>query len=638
VPPITETHLKIELYKRSRRGLPALGIGLLVTAQAIALFAHVLRREVGAAMLTRYQREQLNLVAFQVTRLRTSLNSVRDQLELLAPSLGRDNMTREEVHRVLREFGERYAEFAYCTFLRDETGVTRVTEGQDWPRGGTTANQPGLFSRLIGRKRPVQSVSLLEMGECYSIAVQAPVARSGAAAGSVGILVRPEALGAWLREGTGPTGGMAMLLDAKGRIVYHPEARYRGKDLGYCPPIQMGSHRMTPADFLNNTTGVIGGPFFDEKRYVFGSWSFALDSEQCSLVSCSPHAELESYLATFSRLIDTLTGLALAATLLSMGYAAYLFLTERRMWLRFSSDMQSEISERHEAERKLREYRDRLEELVKERTRELAQMTSEAQVAREAAEMASNAKSTFLASMSHELRTPLHAIIGYTELLQEESRAGGQQSTTADLEKILMASRHLLRLINDVLDVTRIETGKLRLRPETIGVAELVREVTVTLEPLVQGSGNRLQVQLPDPPGTIHTDPTRVRQCLFNLLSNANRFTQRGTVTLEVTRRGAGAEEWVIFTVSDTGIGMTPDQIENAFDMFTQSSSLRGKRDPGGAGLGLFITRGLCELMGGAISVQSEPGRGSRFIIRLPACSEVRPEVTAGGPDGKQGS
>lgn len=635
---VTETKLKVELYQRSRRGLPALGVGLLVTALAIALFAHVLRREVGTAMLTRYQREQLNLVAFQVARLRISLNSIRDELGLLAASLDKDGVTREEVHRVLQEFGERHAEFAYCTFLQDETGVTRVTEGQDWPRGGTTRNQPGVFSRLFGRKRPLQSMSLVEMGECYSIAVQAPVTRGGVPTGSVGVLIRPQALGAWLREGTGPSGGMEMLLDAKGRIVYHPDVQYRGKDLGYCPPIQRGSRRLSPADFLENTTGVIGGPFFGGKQYVFGCWSFALQVEQCSLVSCSPYADLESYLATFSRLIDTLTGLALAATVLSLGYAAHLFLTERRMWVRFSADLEREISERHQAERELREYQDRLEELVKDRTRELAQMTSEAQAAREAAELASSAKSTFLASMSHELRTPLHAIIGYTELLQEEVSASGQQTLGPDLEKVLGASRHLLRLINDVLDVTRIETGKLRLRLETVAVAELVQEVSSTVEPLVQGSGNRLQVQLPADPGTMHADATRVRQCLFNLLSNAIQFTQHGTVTLEVTRQGTGAEEWVIFTVADTGVGMTPDQIEVAFDMFTQSSLPRSGRDGGGAGLGLFVTRGVCELMGGAISVQSEPGKGSRFIIRLPARAEMRPGLTAGGADARQGA
>jgi signal transduction histidine kinase len=157
-----------------------------------------------------------------------------------------------------------------------------------------------------------------------------------------------------------------------------------------------------------------------------------------------------------------------------------------------------------------------------------------------------------------------------------------------------------------------------------------------TVEPLVQGSGNRLLVQVPAAPGTIHADATRVRQCLFNLLSNAIQYTRQGIVTLNVTRQGAGAEEWVIFSVADTGVGMTPDQIETAFDMFTQSSLLRGGRDGGGAGLGLFVTRKLCELMGGAINAQSEPGKGSQFVIRLPVRGVPRSGAAAGGTDARQ--
>ncbi|HET7854558.1 MAG TPA: response regulator [Candidatus Methylomirabilis sp.] len=264
---------------------------------------------------------------------------------------------------------------------------------------------------------------------------------------------------------------------------------------------------------------------------------------------------------------------------------------------------------------KLEEYSRTLEQRVEERTAALAHAMLEAQEARAAAEEANQAKSAFLANMSHELRTPLNAIIGYSEMLQEDAKDLRQAGLIPDLEKIHGAGRHLLELINQILDLSKIEAGKMDLFLETFDLAPMIGEVVTTIEPLVQKNGNTLQVHCPAEIGSLRADLTKVRQTLFNLLSNACKFTQRGTITLEVDRE---AGNWLTFRVADSGIGMTPDQMSKLFEAFTQADASTTRRY-GGTGLGLAISRKFCQLMGGDILVESDVGRGSTFIVRLPA-------------------
>ncbi len=242
--------------------------------------------------------------------------------------------------------------------------------------------------------------------------------------------------------------------------------------------------------------------------------------------------------------------------------------------------------------------------------------------AKEAAEAANRAKSTFLANMSHELRTPLNAVILYSELLQEEAEDQGLSDFLPDLEKIRAAGRHLLGLINNILDLSKIEAGKMDLHLETFDLGETVHEVATTVQPLLQKRHNTLEVHVAPEVGQMHADQTKVRQILFNLVSNASKFTENGNIRLEAARIVEGERDGVQIQVSDPGIGMTAEHLAKLFQPFTQADSST-TRKYGGTGLGLTIVRRFCEMMGGHIGVASEPGKGTRFTLWLPA--EVTP-------------
>ena len=249
--------------------------------------------------------------------------------------------------------------------------------------------------------------------------------------------------------------------------------------------------------------------------------------------------------------------------------------------------------------------------------------------ARDEAEEASRAKSTFLANMRHELRTPLNAIIGYSEILLEEAEDLGQDGLKPDVEKIRGAGRHLLGLINDILDLSKIEAGKMDLFVEEFDVAAVLAEVRATIEPLVTRNGNTLELRLGQGLGGMRSDQVKVRQILFNLLGNAAKFIKAGRITLEARRLAGEGGDRLEFRVADSGIGMTPEQVARLFQPFSQADAST-TRHYGGTGLGLAITRHFCRMLGGEVAVESEPGRGSTFTVILPADGPA-PSSSAGG-------
>lgn len=236
--------------------------------------------------------------------------------------------------------------------------------------------------------------------------------------------------------------------------------------------------------------------------------------------------------------------------------------------------------------------------------------------AKEAAEQASAAKSMFLATVSHELRTPLNAIAGYTQLIRAEMRDRGVEDWTAELDKVEGSCRLLTALINDVLDLSKIEAGRMELEKAEFDLAAVVREVADSLEPIAAANGNRIAVVCGEAPA--QGDARRVHQSLLNLVANACKFTRDGLIEVEVQREVRGGRPWYLVKVRDTGIGIAPEQLPRLFQSFSQADPSTTRRF-GGSGLGLAISRKLCRLMGGDIWVKSEPGRGSEFTMGLPA-------------------
>lgn len=273
--------------------------------------------------------------------------------------------------------------------------------------------------------------------------------------------------------------------------------------------------------------------------------------------------------------------------------------SERRVWNTGTVAIRSDITE------------------LKHTEIQLSKAMDEAHRARVAAEAASRAKSAFLANMSHELRTPMNAIIGYSEMLLEDAQESAHEHYVPDLEKIRSAGKHLLSLINEILDLSKIEAGKMDLCLEEIDLLSLIKDVESTIKPLVDQNANTLVIEYPPSMPSMLADLTKLRQGLFNLLSNASKFTKHGRITLAVSPENMEGNAWISFRVSDTGIGMSEEQVARIFEAFTQADNST-TRKYGGTGLGLTITKKFCQMMGGDISVSSKSGVGSTFVIRLP--------------------
>ncbi len=259
---------------------------------------------------------------------------------------------------------------------------------------------------------------------------------------------------------------------------------------------------------------------------------------------------------------------------------------------------------------------------IKQINANLDRTARELAIAHDEAVEANSAKSQFLANMSHELRTPLNAIIGYSEMLVEDLEPRNETEIVDDLKKIQNAGKHLLAVINEILDLSKIEAGRIELHIEPFDIFDVVHGVAATIQPLATRNSNVFDLECPDTLGTMHSDLTRLRQILFNLLSNASKFTKDGRILLKVVRESDARHEYLLFIVEDTGIGISKEQLKRIFEPFRQADTST-TRVYGGTGLGLTISKRFCEMMGGSIMVDSEPGQGTRFVVKLPSVTEV---------------
>ena len=287
-----------------------------------------------------------------------------------------------------------------------------------------------------------------------------------------------------------------------------------------------------------------------------------------------------------------------------------------------NSELEVARKNAEDARESLRLVNEQLEQKVAERTAELERAVT-------AAKDANQAKSSFLAKMSHELRTPMNAIIGYSEMLLEDATDGGDQRTADDLRKILSAARHLLGLINDVLDLSKIEAGKMQLYLETFDLQTLVHEVSSTIAPLVEKRKNQLVVNCAPSIGSMYGDATKIRQTLLNLLSNASKFTENGRIELKIDREISDNQVWIVMDVTDSGIGMTEDQMGRLFRAFTQADASTSSKF-GGTGLGLAISKQFAQMMGGDVTVKSTPGRRLHLHGARSRAGQARPLALCG--------
>ena len=453
--------------------------------------------------------------------------------------------------------------------------------------------------------------------------IAAPVLSSGLLRGIVALQLSSEEINRVVNDytGLGRTGEMVVATQRGNDVLVLTPTRHR-PDAAFSLKIPLGSNQA--AGLQESVQGRHGSGIYTDYRgkKVIGVWRY-LPYLRWGIVVKIDADEAFAPVARLGRLAIVIG----SATLLAAALAAWLAARsiskpieqlsgavhdvasgylERTVTITSRNEIGNLAADFNSMTAQLREMYETMEEKVRLRTAELA-------LARDQAEESSRTKSAFLANMSHELRTPMNAIIGYSEILLEEAAETGRTAVMPDLEKILTAARHLLTLINDILDISKIEAGKMTLYYEDFDAAAVVHEVTATLLPVIEKNGNTLEVLIEASPCPIRSDVVKLRQTLLNLLSNAAKFTKNGRIEV----RAASDAQWVEFAIKDSGIGLTPEQIGGLFQVFNQADNST-TRKYGGTGLGLAISRRFCRMLGGDITVTSEPGAGSTFTVRLP--------------------
>ena len=585
------------------------------------------------ALLIRIQREQAEAAAAKIGQFIKEIESQLGWTTQLPWSAGSIEQRRFDALRLLRQVPA-ITELAQL----DASGKERLRVSRlamDVVASGTDFSNDPKFMEAVARKVYYGPVYFRRELEPYmTLAIAGTRRDAGVSVAEVNLKLIWDVV-SQIKVGER---GHAYVVDAQGRLIAHPDISLVLRNTDMSRLAQMRAARGesdSPSETVQEAENIEGRKVLTASAPVAPlGWRVFVE-----LPADEAYAPLYAALQRLGLILLAALGFAVLAGMFLAGRMVGPIQALRagaarigsgdlsqRIAIKTGDELEALANQFNDMAGRLQESYAGLEQKVEERTREVEEKSRQL-------EMASQHKSQFLASMSHELRTPLNAIIGLTEMMVTNAARFGTEKAAEPLRRVHRAGSHLLGLINQVLDLSKIEAGKLELSPETVTLAPLIDEVIGTARQLAEQNKNRLVVESQENLGSLTVDPMRLRQILFNLLSNACKFTKQGKVTLRV-RKVVDGRNWIEFAVADTGIGMTPEQQAKLFEEFTQADSSTA-RQYGGTGLGLAITRKLARMMGGDVMVKSEPGKGSVFTVRLPGSADG-PAMSPAGSNGSR--
>ena len=585
------------------------------------------------ASLIRIQREQAEAAAAKIGQFIKEIESQLGWTTQLPWSAGSIEQRRFDALRLLRQVPA-ITELAQI----DASGKERLRVSRlamDVVASGTDFSNDPKFTEAVARKVYYGPVYFRRESEPYmTLAIAGTRRDAGVSVAEVNLKLIWDVV-SQIKVGER---GHAYVVDAQGRLIAHPDISLvlRNTDMSRLAQVRAARGESdSPSETVQEAENIEGRKVLTASAPVSPlGWRVFVE-----LPAGEAYAPLYAALQRLGLILLAALGFAVLAGMFLAGRMVGPIQALRagaarigsgdlsqRIAIKTGDELEALANQFNDMAGRLQESYTGLEKKVEERTREVEEKSRQL-------EMASQHKSQFLASMSHELRTPLNAIIGLTEMMVTNAARFGTEKAAEPLRRVHRAGSHLLGLINQVLDLSKIEAGKLELSSESVNLAPLIDEVIGTARQLAEQNKNRLVVESQEDLGVLTVDPMRLRQILLNLLSNACKFTKQGGVTLRV-RKVVDGRNWIEFAVADTGIGMTPEQQAKLFEEFTQANSSTA-RQYGGTGLGLAITRKLARMMGGDVTVTSEPGKGSVFTVRLPGSAD-QPAKSAVGSDGSR--
>ena len=628
-----------DVLPKTRRRLFTKYVALFVAVVCVALLSNGIfdvffYYQEHKTSLIRIQREQAEAAAAKIGQFVKEIESQLGWTTQLPWSAGSIEQRRFDALRLLRQVPA-ITELAQL----DASGKERLRVSRlamDVVASGTDFSKEPKFTEAVARKVYYGPVYFRRESEPYmTLAIAGTRRDAGVSVAEVNLKLIWDVV-SQIKVGER---GHAYVVDAQGRLIAHPDISLvlRNTDMSRLAQVlaARGGATGSPSEAVQEAENIEGRKVLTASAPVAPlGWRVFVE-----LPAGEAYAPLYAALQRLALILLAALGFAVLAGMFLAGRMVGPIRALRagaarigsgdlsqRIAIKTGDELEALANQFNDMAGRLQESYTGLEKKVDERTREVEEKSRQLEVA-------SQHKSQFLASMSHELRTPLNAIIGLTEMMVTNAARFGTEKAAEPLRRVHRAGSHLLGLINQVLDLSKIEAGKLELSPDWVNLTPLINEVVDTARPLAEQNNNRLMVKCQENLGSLTVDPMRLRQILLNLLSNACKFTKQGEVTL-LARKLVNEGNWIEFAVSDTGIGMTPEQQAKLFEEFTQADSSTA-RQYGGTGLGLAITRKLARMMGGDVTLTSEAGKGSTFTVRLPAGTDVPVRVPISSDRGR---